>query len=123
MLGLVTVRYFGRLMPLLLAWIQSVDALLQTEALRTLAAVVQSTWPRMEAHAQLLWRQLDRAYADARVASAPQLNAPQSQAGAQAESFRDAGRLLYWCGGDALRINVQIGRGDSAFAQAVLGGV
>ncbi len=109
-------------MPLLLAWIQSPDASLQTEAVRTLAAVAQSTWPRMSTHASSLWRQLDAAYKDEDAAVAPRPSMPGSLTSEQAESFRQAGRLLYWCGGDALRTDVEAGCSDSAFAQAVLAG-
>ena len=110
-------------MPLLLAWIQSPNASLQTEAARTLAAVVQNTWPRMSTHAPSLWRQLDAAYTNEAAAARVRPSVPGCLASEQAESFRHAGRLLYWCGSDALRTDVMAGRSDSAFAQAVLAGV
>ncbi len=127
-LGLVTVRYFGRLMPLLVGWIQSPDMAVRTEALRTLADVVQATWPRMPAHAPQLWRHLNAAYeasnlltaAGAASETAATTDPPQQ---AQTESFRDAGRLLFWCCDDALRDSLQADRSTSAFAQAVLAAV
>ena len=127
-LGLVTMRYFGRLMPLLLGWIQSPDVIVQTEALRTLAAAVRATWPRMPAHAPQLWRHLDAAYKAANLPAA--LGAPSKTPAttawpqqAQAETFHDAGRLLFWCGNDALRDSLKADRTTSAFVQAVLAGV
>ena len=127
-LGLVAVRYSGRLMPLLLGWVQSPDMTVQTEALRTLAVVMQATWPRMTAHGPLLWRHLDAAYRTAGVSAAPgnppgtavTTDMPQQ---AQTESFRDAGRLLLWCCDDAFRETLQADRSTSALAQAVLAGI
>ena len=122
----MTVRYFGRLMPLLLGWIQSPDMTVRIEASRTLAVVVQATWPRMPAHAPQLWRQLDAAY---EASSLPTAEAATSETAVaadrlqQTQSFRDAGRLLFWCCDDALRDSLQADRSTSAFAQAVLAGV
>ena len=113
-LGLVSVRSFGRLMPLLLGWVQSPDTMVQIEALRTLAVVVRASWPRMTAHAPSLWRQLDDAYA---------LAAHEVPQQTQVQSFADTGRLLYWCCSDAMQGNLRDSRSDSAFAQAVLAGV
>ena len=125
-LGLVTVRYFGRLMPLLLGWIQSTDALLQTEALRTLAIVVQNTWPRMATHAPLLWRHLDAAYRAANLCAAsssvPAAAAALAPNHAQMESFCDAGRSLFWCS-TALRHDLRVDSSERTFTQAVLAGV
>jgi len=128
MLGLVTVRYFGRLMPLLVGWIQSPDMTVRTEALRTLADVVQATWPRMPAHAPQLWSHLDTAYNTTNLsirqgAASERAAAADRPQQAQTESFCDAGRLLFWCCDDAMRDSLEADRSTSAFAQAVLAGV
>ena len=123
-LGLVTVRYFGRLMPLLLGWVQSPDAVLQTEALRTLAVVVQAAWPRMAAHAAVLWRHVDAAHCAANLPNAAGTPAALEVAQrAQTKSFHNVGRLLFWCCSDAFKQRIQVDSHDSALAQAVVAGV
>eukprot|EP00803_Ostreobium_quekettii_P010730 evm.model.scf_1932.3 EVM.evm.TU.scf_1932.3 scf_1932:22992-24926(+) len=61
-MGLVLVKYFARLMPLLLEWVCAHDAASRLTAIRTLHAVVKHTWPRMPAHAVLIWDVLQRVY-------------------------------------------------------------
>ena len=57
-LGLQTLRFFSKLMPLLLDWCQEPDLATQLKALEVLQEVVRHTWPRMPAHASFLWSQL-----------------------------------------------------------------
>lgn len=57
-LGLQTLRFFSKLMPLLLSWCQEPDPATQLKALEVLQEVVRHTWPRMPAHASFLWSQL-----------------------------------------------------------------
>ena len=57
-LGLQTLRFFSKLMPLLLNWCQEPDPATQLKALEVLQEVVRHTWPRMPAHASFLWSQL-----------------------------------------------------------------
>ncbi len=57
-LGLQTLRFFSKLMPLLLNWCQEPDLATQLKALEVLQEVVRHTWPRMQAHASFLWSQL-----------------------------------------------------------------
>ncbi|GFR48243.1 hypothetical protein Agub_g10106 [Astrephomene gubernaculifera] len=57
-LGLTSLRYAGRLMPLLLEWLHAHDEETRVGSLRVLAVVVRVTWPRVEAHAEALWRHL-----------------------------------------------------------------
>lgn len=54
-LGLTLLRHSGRLMPLLLEWLHAHDASTRVAALDALAAVVRVTWPRVSAHASVLW--------------------------------------------------------------------
>ncbi|KAA6425014.1 MAG: hypothetical protein FRX49_05188 [Trebouxia sp. A1-2] len=54
-LGLQTLRFFSKLMPLLLNWCQEPDLATQLKALEVLQEIVRHTWPRMPAHASFLW--------------------------------------------------------------------
>ncbi len=54
-LGLTLLRHFGRLTPLLLEWLHAHDVSTRVAALDALAAVVRVTWPRVSAHASVLW--------------------------------------------------------------------
>lgn len=53
-LGLITVRHFARLMPLLLEWLHTPNGEVSLAACNTLAVVSKYTWPRMPAHAAVL---------------------------------------------------------------------
>lgn len=57
-LGLLLVRHFARLMPLLLEWLHMEHGTTCLQACRCLAAVTRVTWPRMPAHAAVLRRHL-----------------------------------------------------------------
>ena len=57
-LGLVMVRYFSRLMPLLLTWLHSPDPATQLESLRAVQCIICNTWPRIPPHARLVRQHL-----------------------------------------------------------------
>eukprot|EP00879_Flechtneria_rotunda_P005699 GHRR01006000.1.p1 GENE.GHRR01006000.1~~GHRR01006000.1.p1 ORF type:complete len:233 (+),score=74.52 GHRR01006000.1:144-842(+) len=57
-LGLYILRYFAQLMPLLLEWAHAYDEKTVVVALWVLATVVQHAWPRIEAHAGVIWQHL-----------------------------------------------------------------
>ncbi|GLI60462.1 hypothetical protein VaNZ11_002620, partial [Volvox africanus] len=57
-LGLTSLRYTCRLMPLLLDWLHAHDARTRAAALQLLATVLRATWPRVAAHAGVLWRHM-----------------------------------------------------------------
>jgi len=57
-LGCVAVRYFARLMPLLLGWLHTRGRATRAGALAALETLVKTCWPRMPAHAGLLWQHL-----------------------------------------------------------------
>jgi hypothetical protein len=60
-LGLMAVRHFGRLMPLLLEWLHSPRPEARLQAMRCLELLLQNCWPRMGAHAEVLQAHLRRA--------------------------------------------------------------
>lgn len=64
MLGLATVQYFQRLMPLLLGWLHSPDAATQLASLHALHTVVCHTWPRIPPHASLIRQHLAALHSD-----------------------------------------------------------
>jgi hypothetical protein len=60
-LGLMAVRHFSRLMPLLLEWLHSPRPEARLQAARCLELLLQHCWPRMGAHAGVLRAHLQRA--------------------------------------------------------------
>lgn len=54
-LGLVTVRHFGRLMPLLLPWCWAPDEGTRLQALQALDVLLRCCWPRIPAHRGECW--------------------------------------------------------------------
>ena len=64
-MGLALAAHFKRLMPLLLGWTRARDVDTVVGALRALHAVLQCTWPRMPAHAMLIWINVAAAHASA----------------------------------------------------------
>ena len=61
-MGLATVRAFSRLLPLLLEWVHAPDLDTRIAALRTLRSVLARAWPRLPAHASLIWQHIAREY-------------------------------------------------------------
>jgi hypothetical protein len=61
-MGLATVRHFSRLMPLLLEWIHAPDLNTRLAALQALHTVAARTWPRLPAHASLIWQHVVREF-------------------------------------------------------------
>ena len=53
-LGLLTLRFFAKLLPLVLRWCHDEDPAIQLAALQALQEIVRFTWPRMTAHANFL---------------------------------------------------------------------
>ena len=52
------VRYYSRLMPLLLDWLHSPDQATQLESLRAMQSIIRNTWPRIPPHASLIRQHL-----------------------------------------------------------------
>ena len=52
--GLASVKYFARLLPLLLQWTDATDRPTRLGALGALHSLVLKTWPRMIAHCTIL---------------------------------------------------------------------
>ncbi|GMH38530.1 hypothetical protein BSKO_06414 [Bryopsis sp. KO-2023] len=65
-LGLVTVRHFADLIPLLCGYCCSDESDTMAAGLTTLALVVKHTWPRIPPHAGVLWKVVVAAYRIAR---------------------------------------------------------
>ena len=61
-MGLATVRAFSRLLPLLLEWVHAPDLDTRLAALRALRSVLARAWPRLPAHASLIWQHIAREY-------------------------------------------------------------
>lgn len=61
-MGLATVRAFSRLLPLLLEWVHAPDQDTRLAALRALRSVLERAWPRLPAHASLIWQHIAREY-------------------------------------------------------------
>lgn len=53
-LGLLTLRFFAKLLPLVLRWCHDDEPAVQLAALQALQEIVRFTWPRMTAHANFL---------------------------------------------------------------------
>lgn len=109
MLGLLTLRFFSTLMPLLLEWCHDLDGATQLKALQVLQQVVIHTWPRMPAHASFLWSQLQSIHVaeggDSEVASDAQRTCNmQEEVKCHLESIAE---LLYLCGGLPFQQSVQ----------------
>ena len=117
MLGLLTLRFFNELMPLLLRWCHGPDLGTQLKAMQALQEVVRHTWPRMPAHASFLWSQLQRISAD----TANRAKEEEYMPGADDVSYAYAAvspkqiqdciasiaRMLYLCGGVPFQKSVQ----------------
>lgn len=61
-MGLILVKYFSRLLPLLLEWADAQDVRSRRLAVQTLSIVVKQTWPRIPAHSIMLWDVLQKVY-------------------------------------------------------------
>jgi hypothetical protein len=57
-LRLYAARHLGRLAPLLLEWLLALDKRSRLAALGCLNALLRACWPRVGAHAQVVWRHL-----------------------------------------------------------------
>ena len=100
-LGLVTLRFFSTLMPLLLDWCHNLDEATQLKALEALQEVIKHTWPRMPAHASFLWSHLQGVCADIQADStelrlAGQAVDPQNDI---KDCLACIAEMLYLCGG------------------------
>ena len=62
-MGLASVRYFSRLLPLLLEWLHAVDLDTRLAALPVLHTVLKHTWPRLPAHASIIWQHVAQEFA------------------------------------------------------------
>ena len=69
-LGLQLVASFRRLVPLLLEWCTSIQKKVRLGSLRAVHAVICATWPRMPAHAAVIWDVVEAAYQDESALSA-----------------------------------------------------
>lgn len=56
------VRHFHRLMPLLLEWMHAPDLETRLAAVKVLRTVLTRTWPRLPAHASLIWQHVTSEY-------------------------------------------------------------
>lgn len=63
-LRLQLAAHFSRLMPLLLGWCTAPQQAVRLAALRVLLQVIRLTWPRMPAHAAVVWAVLRRVHAE-----------------------------------------------------------
>ncbi len=116
-LGLLTLRFFSTLMPLLLEWCSEPDHTTQLKALEALQEVIRHTWPRMPAHASFMWSQLQTICSENRLNIDAALDAP----GNGMSKCRDAdvvskqieqclagiAEMLFMCGGPAFQTSVQ----------------
>ena len=55
---MLTLRFFSKLLPLVLRWCHDDDPAIQLAALQALQEIVRFTWPRMTAHANFLLLEL-----------------------------------------------------------------
>lgn len=62
-MGLASVRFFSRLLPLLLEWVHAPDMDTRLAALPVLHAVLKHTWPRLPAHASIIWQHVAQEFA------------------------------------------------------------
>lgn len=92
-------RYFSRLMPLLLEWLHAFDHATALAALQTLHVIVKHTWPRVPPHAALLWRHLKQAYGEQTTGQLP----TEVSSSAAVQSIQQTAELLVSCGGIAFR--------------------
>jgi hypothetical protein len=117
---LYTARHLGRLAPLLLEWLLAPDARSRAAALGCWDGLLRCCWPRMGAHAAVLWRHLVAAargadimgsgWGLAGVEGEKEEEEPEAGRGMPA-AFLDVGRLLLAIfGQDAL---VGVGGGGS----------
>lgn len=92
-MGVAQVRHWARLLPLLLAWAAAADARTRAGALRALHTALRAAWPRLPAHARLIWRHLavQDAPADALPVQAPAEDADPSTEDVQEERVPDPG--------------------------------
>ncbi|KAK9803291.1 hypothetical protein WJX72_008564 [[Myrmecia] bisecta] len=102
-LALVNVRYLGRLLPLLLQWLQEFDRPSRTGALQALHCVIQQTWPRIPAHADLLWQHLQ--WAHDREKGAPE----SAEQPAAVQWIERCAELLAWCSRDFVQQRLAAG--------------
>jgi hypothetical protein len=95
--GLPTlVRHLPRLAPLLLGWALGLHREVRPAALRALEGLVRAAWPRMPAHAAVIWGVVERTYED-------EVRCTGRPAPGAAEAARGCARALWLCGGDAFR--------------------
>ena len=131
MLGLVTVRYFARLLPLLLGWLHSPDRATSFKSLEVLQSILQNTWPRVSVHAPLLWQHIvalyfasiedagqavsqtsglckaEHAFAEMVVASDESRLMTSRSSDCMTEALVFTGVLLYWSGSKRFRQHVE----------------
>jgi hypothetical protein len=65
-MGISIVAHFSRLIPLLVSWTTARDSDTRRAALDFLMAVVCVSWPRIQDHASLLWKYIERGNGEAR---------------------------------------------------------
>lgn len=100
LLGLQLATYFRRLMPLLLEWCTSIQKKVRLGALRAVHAVVRATWPRIPAHAHLIWSVVEAAYQDEGALSAhPSDNILNAAV--------EVAAVLWQCGGESFQERVR----------------
>lgn len=109
-IGLYIVRYFAQLMPLLLEWTHAYDEGTVIVALQVLASVLRHAWPRMAAHADVIWEHLVEvaASADARawmddLGQAKQQHKEPESGGKVVQAAVEVAQLLQVCGGERFR--------------------
>ena len=126
-MGLASVRSFARLLPLLLEWVHAPDQDTRLAALRALHAVLSTTWPRLPAHAGLIWQHVAREYESEMAMTRAAASSGRSDEAAGSSDAGDGAsmhaadamrqetqgwlervaQVLWWAGGEPFREQVQ----------------
>jgi len=64
-MGLASVRYFARLLPLLLHWTDVIDRPTRLGAIAALQILISRTWPRMRVHSAFILSHAERGQKEA----------------------------------------------------------
>ena len=124
-MGVASVRSFSRLLPLLLEWVHAPDQDTRLAALKALHAVLALTWPRLPAHASLIWQHISREYESELAVERAASSGRQDAATDSCETGEGAGmhaadarrqealawlervaQVLWWAGGEPFREHV-----------------
>jgi hypothetical protein len=99
-MGVQLASYFRRLMPMLLEWALARQKGVRIGALLALRDALTAAWPRVPAHAGVVWEVLERVYSDEiELAAAPEEDAVAAAVAAAAVTWR--------CGSENFQRRVQ----------------